>query len=51
MPPIRSREGLAFPRDVLSEKQYGHPEEKQALPESRWEAYHSIYNGGLTLSR
>ena len=28
MPPIRLREGLAFPRDVPSAKHKGHPEEK-----------------------
>ena len=34
MPPIRLREGLAFPRDVPSAKDKGHPEEKAGLPES-----------------
>ena len=29
MPPIRLGEGLAFPKDVLSAKHKGHPEEKR----------------------
>ena len=39
MRPIRSREGVAFPRDVLSAKKEGHPEKKVGLPGSGWEAY------------
>ena len=48
MPPIRLREGLAFPRDIPSAKHKGHPEAYYRLVEGV-NTFHWVIGEGLYL--